>query len=332
VFVASSGGRVLPQFIKEGVNFIPIPIKTKQEISPKIFLSLLKLSGRVKKHNIDIIHANSRTTQVLGYLLAKKCKKAYVSTCHGFFKKRLFRKMFPCWGLKVIAISESVKDHLMRDFGVAQNRIAVIHNGIDVDKARSLELGARRETKKRFGLKDGPVVGIVARLSDVKGHIYLIEAMRTVIDKLGDAQLLIVGEGRMKKELLDLTNNLGISDKVLFFPEVDDTQEVLSVMDIFVMPSLKEGLGLALMEAMAQGVAVIGSDVGGIKSLIQHGHNGLLVKAADTGGLACAMIELLRDSQKRQALARQAQIFIEQNFSQDKMVLETEKVYAQCLS
>jgi glycosyltransferase involved in cell wall biosynthesis len=136
----------------------------------------------------------------------------------------------------------------------------------------------------------------------------------------------------MKEELIKLVHKLGIAGNVFFVPEVSDTQGVLSAMDLFVMPSLKEGLGLSLMEAMASGLAVIGSDVGGIRTLIQHGHSGLLVKPSDTRGLAYAILELLGEPQKRQSFGKRAQEFIAQNFSQEKMVLKTEGVYLECLN
>ena len=167
----------------------------------------------------------------------------------------------------------------------------------------------------------------MARLSDVKGHKYLIEAMKPVLELYPDVQLLIAGEGKMEKELKRLTESLNIKKSVFFMPVALDTRVILSAIDIFVMPSLKEGLGLALMEAMACGLAVIGSRVGGIKTLIIEGKNGLLFEPADTQGLKEAILTLLADPEKREALAREANEFITKNFSKDKMVLETERVY-----
>ncbi|MDD5238092.1 MAG: glycosyltransferase, partial [Candidatus Omnitrophica bacterium] len=108
VYVASSGTGLLSEFIKEGAFYIHIPIDTKQEVGPKIILSMFKLLPVIKKNNIDILHSNSRTTQVLGSLLSVFTGTPHVSTCHGFFKKRFFRRIFPCWGAKTIAISEPV--------------------------------------------------------------------------------------------------------------------------------------------------------------------------------------------------------------------------------
>jgi glycosyltransferase involved in cell wall biosynthesis len=332
VYVASSGGEWLPRFIEEDLNTIPIPIRTKKEISPKILSCFLRLSGIIKKNRIELIHSNSRTTQVLAHLLRRSLGVKHVFTCHGFFKKRLFRRLFPCWPDATIAISESVKGHLVKDFRAEEKNIFVVHNGIDAEKFRVQSSEFRREAKKKYGLGEGPVIGIVARLSDVKGHIYLIQAVSRVLKSFTDVQLLIVGDGKMKNELVRMVGNLGLSRNVIFVPSVQDTREVFSIMDLFVMPSLKEGLGLALMEAMASGLAVVGSDVGGIKGLIQEGVNGLLIKPADVVGLSEGILRLLRNPQDSKFLGEAARVFIQKNFSREKMVFQTEGVYSKCLS
>lgn len=332
VYLASSGGSLLPAFIDSGIEYAPIPIKTKKEINPKIIYSAFILSALIREKQIDIIHSQSRTTQVLGALLRKFTGVPYISTCHGFFKKRILRKIFPCWGKKVIAISAQVKEHLIKDFKVKESDIEVIHNGIEVEKYKPQATGYRLQRRKDLGLKDGPVIGIVARLSDVKGHQYLIEAMPMVVEKIPQAQLLIVGSGKMQGDLQSRAQDLGIRRNIFFIPEVSDTREVLGVMDLFVMPSLNEGLGLAIIEAMAQGLAVIGSSVGGIKTLIQDGSTGILIGPADSHAIAKAITELLEDKQKREYLGNNARVFIQKNFSQEIMVNRTERVYQECLS
>lgn len=327
IYLASSAGQLLNKFQEEGINFIPIPIKTKKEISPKIALSFFRLKSFIEKNHIDLVHTHSRTTQVLGCLLHKFTGVRHISTCHGFFKRRFLRRMFPCWGEMVIAISEPVKEHLIKDFRVEEKNIMVIHNGIEADRFRALDFKSGVRSKKELGLGDGAVIGIVARLSDVKGHIYLIEAMKIVLNNDPSAQLLIVGEGKEKENLRKKTDGLGITKSVFFIPDVPDTIAALAAIDIFVMPSLKEGLGLALMEAMAAGLPVIGSNVGGIKSLIQDGLNGILVEPADSKGLAEAILKLLKDSKKRESLGGAAQKFIAKSFSLERMIIDTEKVY-----
>jgi len=332
IYIASASGSLLQRFISEGVKVIPIPIKTKSEISPGVILSLFILLKRIKQADIDIIHANTRVTQVLAHLIYKFSGRPYISTCHGFFKTRFFRRIFPCWGLKVIAVSEQVGEHLVKDFKLKKKQVRVIPHGIDVGRFLKRESDTIHQIKSELGLKDGPVIGIIARLSDIKGHVYLIEAMKTVLNTIADAQLLIIGEGRMKEKLVDLTKRLGINQSIFFLPAVMDTADILSVIDVFVMPSLNEGLGLGVMEAMASGIAVVGSDVGGMRSLIRDGYNGILVKPADPDSLSSVLSNLLKDQDRRNSLGRNAHLFIEQNFSQDKMVLETERIYLECLS
>jgi len=332
IYIASSGGDKLQDFLDQGMDFIQVPLRTKAEFSPKVFFSFLKLLGYIKKNKIDIIHANTRVTQVLGCLLERFTGRPMVSTCHGFFKTRISRRIMPCWGKRVIAISQQVKDHLKDDFKVRDEIIRLINNGIDLENFKDIKNFDRQLIKAEIGLGDGPVVGIVGRLSDVKGHIYLIEAISIVSKEIPSVNLLIIGEGKMLDELRALSKRLKLEDKVYFINSVMDTRKVLSVMDIFAMPSLKEGLGLALMEAMASGLAVVGSSVGGIKTLIADGDNGLLVDPANSGGLAQAITKLLKDEGIRKVLGENAKKFIGANFSSHKMVEETERLYQECLN
>ena len=330
VYLASGGGELEDKFIQAGITHFRCPLKTKNEISPKIIFSFWKLRQVARKFNIDLIHSQSRTTQVLGDLLGRSLAKSHIFTCHGFFKPRLSRRIFGCWGQMVIAISQQVKEHLIIDFKLDENKISVIHNGIDTKNFG--DFSARDNMRRKLGSSADFLVGIIARLSSVKGHIYLIQAMPEVIKNFPNTKLLIIGCGKTKDALIKETQDLGLEGSILFIPEAKNTKDWLAAMDIFVMPSLQEGLGLALMEAMAQGVVVVGSAVGGIKTLIQDKVNGLLVESANATALAQAIIVLLGDSRLRRALGARAREFIIANFSQEEMVAKTEKVYQQSLS
>jgi len=330
LYIASSGGELLAKFTEAGVTYIPIPIRTKCEVSPKMAASLFKLLPVVRKNNIEIIHSHSRTTRVLAELLARMTRRVHVTTCHGFYKKRFSRRVFPCWGAKVIAISEPVETYIRGERRLKQEKVKLIHHGIET-KESGEKLTGNIELRRNWGLGSGPLIGITSRLADIKGHAYLIEAMKLVLVEFPSAQLIIVGEGKVKEELVGLTRELGLGKKVLFISTVLDTKEVLSILDLFVLPSLEEGLGLSLMEAMAFGLPCIGSEVGGIKDLIRHRVNGLLVKPADVKELAAAILELLKDRGKAEILGNNARDFINQKFPLSKMISETEKVYLECL-
>jgi len=331
LFIASSGGELLGEFNRLGVEPIRVSLNTKNELSPKIVLSLIKLYKAVRENKIDILHSHSRTTQVLGCLLQRFTGVKHVFTCHGFFKRRFSRRVFPCWPDKIIAISDQVREHLINDFKLSPQRIDLVYNGIDMDKFSPPSFENRQKAKLKIGLGSGPVVGILARLSDVKGHRYLIEAMKDILPIYPQARLLIAGEGKMEKELRKLTEDFGIKANVIFVTNTIDTREVLSAIDFFVMPSLNEGLGMALMEAMSMGLTVIGSSVGGIKTLIKDKENGLLVNPKDPRGISQAIISLISDSKKALDLGRNAHKYMVNNFSRDKMVFNTEQIYLRCL-
>lgn len=326
VYLASSGGELVEKFLGAGVKHIRVPLETKKEISPKIIFSFLKLKKEIAAGRIDLVHSNSRTTQVLGDLLGRYCRKPHVFTCHGFFKPKLSRRLFPCWGGAVIAISRQVREHLVKDLGLSQEKVVIINNGIDLSLFG--DFSGRQSFRESIGVGSEPLLGIVARLSDVKGHTYLLQAMHGILKNFPSVKLLVVGEGKMKEALLDQAEELRIQKSVLFLPRAAGTQDVLAGMDIFVMPSLQEGLGLAVMEAMAQGLPVVGSAVGGIKTLIDDGKNGLLVRPADPQALEVGISRLLDNKALREELGANARKFISDNFSKEKMIDQTAAVYS----
>lgn len=332
IYIASSGGELEEEFRHGGINLSNIPLKTKCEISPKVFLSFLKLVPVIRQKQIDILHANTRVTSMLASLLSRFTKVPYVVTCHGFFKPKLARNILPLWGKLVIAISGSVQEHLVNDFGVNKNKIRLVYNGIDLDKLSVVESSNKLERKKALGLKDGPVVGIIARLSDVKGHKFLIEAISRVVRSINTIQLFIIGEGKEEQKLHTQVKNLGLESNVVFIRSLKGSLKALSAIDIFAMPSLQEGLGLSIMEAMGFGLPIIASDVGGIRNLIKDDYDGRLVKPQDVEGLSNAIIELLQNKDKAETLAVNARNTISSKFSLQKMILETKEVYSECLS
>ncbi|MDD4909777.1 MAG: glycosyltransferase family 4 protein [Candidatus Omnitrophica bacterium] len=332
IYVASSGGDSAGRLEDLRIPHFTIPIRTKCEVSPRVLAAALKLAGYARDNGIDIIHSHTRVTQVLGCLLSRLSGLPHLSTCHGFFRRRLSRMVFPCWGMRVIAISEAVKEHLTGDLGVTPQKVRVVYNGVDVKAFSDVNNTQTAGIKGRFGLKDGPVIGIIARLSDVKGHMYLIEAMPQVLSELPEAQLFIVGEGRERGRLDKIISKLGLKEKTVIMPSVANTSEVLAAMDVFVMPSLQEGLGLALMEAMAAGLPIAASNIGGIPALIKNAETGLLVEPKDTAGLARAITFLLKNRDEAYLMAHKARDFVRENFSLEKMARETENVYKECVS
>lgn len=333
VLVASSGGDLVPQLETEGIRHIKIPIDTKSEVGPKVLLTVFKLRKILKEEKVDLIHAQTRVTQVVANSINRYLKIPYVTTCHGFFKARAGRLIFPCWGSKIVAISEAVREHLVNQLKVAKDKVCLIYNGIDTNKFfKNYSPEEKNSFCREYKLSSGPVIGIISRLSSVKGHEYLLSAFTQILESYPTVRLLIIGDGPEKNRLVNLAKKLKIDDKVIFEKSTADTTKPLSIMDIFVLPSLQEGLGLALLEAMAMGKPVIASKVGGIYTLVQHGVNGLLTVPADEKSLAEAIVTLLNDKEMARGMGQMGRRMVEEKFSLEQMVEKTNDLYNEALN
>ncbi len=329
VWIASSGGDLVKAVEESGIFHLPLGIKTKSEFNPKLIFAFFELLIFIKKNNIDVIHAQTRVTQVLAYLCSRFSGASYVSTCHGFFKKtRIARKLFGAWGGHVIAISDAVVDHLVKDFNVKRKSIFLIYNGVD-NEAFSQAIGKDEKgiLKSNLGLAKSPVIGSISRLSPVKGLRYLLFAMKDILREMPEVRLLLVGEGPSKEYLLGLAKKLGIENNVFFALNTTQTQRFLSIIDVFIFYSLEEGLGLSLLEALASGKPCVASNVGGVSSIVEDGVTGILVPPKDTHALKDAIIKILKDKKLSVSLAKKGNALIKEKFSLEKMVEGVVDVY-----
>lgn len=329
VFVVSGSGDWEGKFREIGAVPLTLDVRTKQEFGFKALAAIPRLGKIVKAHHIDIIHSNTRVTQVISEAVSRLTGVPHVTTYHGFFKHAVIRRLLPCMGSRVIAISEPVRDYLVKNLRVPPDKVALIHNGIDTGRfAKTFSAGELQANRKQFGLKeDSHVIGTIARLSTIKGHPDLLRAFAEVRKSQNNVELLVIGAGKIKQELLDLARSLRIDQTVRFVDSVDDTRVALSIMDIFVMPSLMEGFGLAILEAMAAGKAVVGTRIGGITEVVEDGKDGLLVPPGNPKELANALLKLLYDDQLRKQLGAAARRAAAQKFPIEKTVQKTVELY-----
>ena len=332
VIVASSGGELETVLSGQGIKHIYLDIRTKSELSPKIIKSFFELNTFLKKEKIDLIHAHTRVTQVLAALLSFVQMVPYVTTCHGFFKKRLGRRLFGCWGERSVAISKAVKNQLIHDFKVDEKKIALIHTGIEMDRfLRDVSREERAGSRRRWNLNESVVIGTIGRLSPVKGQGILIKAAEKIVRDFSDVKILLVGDGPDEVYLKRLSASLGLDKNVIFASSVNDATEALPAIDIFVLPSIKEGLGLSLIEAMAFGKACVASRVGGIESLIEDGVSGLLFRPGDSDDLVRTLKYILNNTDKTAAFKEEARKKVAGEFDIDKMTSRIEKMYGEVL-
>ncbi|MBF0532331.1 MAG: glycosyltransferase family 4 protein [Candidatus Omnitrophica bacterium] len=327
VYILSSGGDKEAAFQACGATIKRINIQTKSELSPRIFLSLPSLCRYLKKHKIDVIHSQTRVTQVLALMLKHLTGRPSVTTCHGFFKARFGRKLVPAWGDAAIAISSAVHAHLCKDFRVPQRKICLIRSGIDLNPFLAGDKGQRDKIRHHWGVGTEPVIGMVARLSSVKGQDILIDAMSLVVKEFPTCRLILFGEGKTESDLKQQAEKKKLSSQVIFKRDAGDMAQTLFGLDIFVMPSREEGLGLSLMDAQAAGLPVVAAAVGGIVDLIEDGQTGILVPKENPQTLAQALLLLLKDRDLARSLGAAAREKALREYSDQEMVEKVEGVY-----
>jgi len=226
---------------------------------------------------------------------------------------------------QLIAVSRSIVEKLHHE-GRDSAPIALIHNGVDLE--RYDHQGPCCTLRDDYGLPpEGPIVGVVARLEAEKGHPTLLEAWPTVLAAFPDASLLVVGEGSRREALETMAAELGIADRVVFTGRRDDVPAVTAALDVAVLPSYREALGLTILEAMALSRPVIASNVGGIPEMIEDGITGLLVPPHDPDALASAIIRLLRDHPLADMLGRAGHDLVHERFCIELMVDAVQRIY-----
>lgn len=207
---------------------------------------------------------------------------------------------------------------------ISASRLLLLPYGIPL--AELVTPLSREEARKRLGVS-GLVVGAVGRLEDQKGHTHLLTALPEVRQEIPNLLVLLVGEGRRQEDLKRQVQALGLQETVRFLGTRRDLPEIFRALDLFVQPSLWEGLPLSLLKAMGAGLPVIATRVGGSLEAIEDGVNGRLVAPGDPKALAQAMLELLRQPQERQRLADAARRTVTARYSLEAMISQLEKLY-----
>lgn len=238
-------------------------------------------------------------------------------------KYRLVRKLYSPFVTRYVALSRKIESYLLDKVGVASRRVRRICNGVDARRFAPA-LPRRKLSGSPF---DGPelmVFGAVGRLQAVKDHANLIRGFAQMIradrEAAQRARLMIVGGGPLHAELEALVRSEGLDAQVWLAGERADIPDAMGAMDVFVMPSLSEGISNTVLEAMASGLPVIATDVGGNPELVADGHSGLLVPAANPAALGAAMTALFRAPGQAAAMGQAGRARVLQGFSLDAMV------------
>jgi glycosyltransferase involved in cell wall biosynthesis len=228
-----------------------------------------------------------------------------------------------------IAISRKIKDVMVAD-GVAAERIFVVHSGVDLQRFAGVS-GDYLITE--FDLTPGEKVVInVAHLAGHKGQQFLVRAIPQVVKKIPGARFFIVGKGELLAELKELATSLGVNRELVFTGFRSDVGAFYKIADLFAMSSVQEGLGTAVLDALAEGKAVVATDCGGIPEIIRDGETGRLVEPANPEALARGIIDALRHPESSRKMADSGRALVQNQFSIEAMAENNLAVYRMLLS
>lgn len=292
----------------------------------------------------DIVHTRNLPVVDLGLIARLALVPRLIHSEHGLdvielsgtrryvWLRRLLRPIVS----RYIALGRDLKDWLVREAGVRPDAVEVIYNGVDVGRFRPADTDEKATLLERFphGFRDdgAVIVGTVGRMAALKRPLHLVEAIGHVMADRPDVgsrlRLALIGDGEQRAAVEAAVKRLGLEDQVWISGFRDDVAELMRCLDIFVLPSLREGLSNTLLEAMATGLPVVATAVGGTPELVDDGVSGRLVSAEQSEEMAGALAELVDDAALRGHMGRQARHHACTRFSIAEMVHHYDSVYA----
>jgi glycosyltransferase involved in cell wall biosynthesis len=330
--------RYLASARRLGVTVITIPTLLRRVSPWKDLRALLAILRHLRRLRPNLIHTHTSKAGLLGRLAAWLARvPVVVHTPHGHVFYGHFGPALSRFFLVVERMLRRITTHLVAlppgeaedymDLGVMPpHKISVIPSGIDL--RRFAGAGVDRLSKRReLGLPPAALaVGFVGWLLPIKGLCFLVRAMPGILARHPESFLVVVGKGDEEVKLRSLADSLGLNGRVLFLGWRPDVEDIVRCLDVLALPSLNEGMGRVLVEAMAAGVPVVASRVGGVPDLVWDGENGLLVPAADSGALERAISRLLQDEPTRRRMAAKGKEFCGQ-YSVESMVNQISDLY-----
>jgi glycosyltransferase involved in cell wall biosynthesis len=328
---------------RKGVKVMPLPSLVRKIDPIRDLCAMFALRRLFMKEKPDIVHTHTSKAGLLGRWAAKLAGVPnIVHTPHG----HVFYGHFGVFASRVFLVLEKITDSITDclialtaaekndylHFSVSpETKLSTIHSGVDIERYMNPGINVRKK-KTALGLDPGDlVVGTVGWLLPIKGPMHLLNAMFRVWTAYPGAKLLFVGKGDLEQDLRKTADRHKVSENVIFLGWRDDIHEIMPVFDVFVLPSLNEGMGRVLVEAMAAERPVVASRVGGILDLVKQDHNGFLVAPGDTEGLSLAINHLLGDKRLRAEMGR-CGVAVAQDFSAERMVQKIDALYRSLLN
>jgi len=339
VFVASSpGGKFEKKLTEVGMKIEPIDMTSRYNLG-----TISQLKRIIKTKDVQIVHSQGARADFFARIAARIANAPITISSMamlvegydvGILRKNLYvliDRWTERWVDKFIVLSEALRQALIERHKIPEEKVVKIYNGIELDEynpglkeARSEKLEVRRGLRLE---NDVPVIGAIGRLVWQKGFEYLIRAIPKVTEVFPETRFLIVGEGPLKDKLKVKGEKLKVADSIIFTGFRSDIKQILTSIDLLVMPSLLEGLPMALLEGMAMAKPIVATKIEGITEVLEDGKTGLLVPPKNTDALAGAIIQILNNKTKSNLLGQNARKMVEEKFSVEKMVEQIEWLY-----
>jgi glycosyltransferase involved in cell wall biosynthesis len=287
----------------------------------------------MRDHRIDVVHTHLYHANLYGRLAARRERIPAIASVHNTYARskwhrRLINRYLARYSYAITASSVDVEKDVLELDRVPKRKLIRMPNAIDLSRVQT-DL-APAQAKKRLGfVATDRVIATVGRVEEQKGHAFLLEAFALLRRRPGgeSLRLLIVGDGRLLPDLRALAVRMGLDDVSRFPGQISQLADVYRAMDVFVMPSLWEGLSLAMLEAMAAGLPVVATEVGGARDVLGDSEWGLLVPPGDARALADAMARLLTDVQTRQDFATRGAERVRKHYSVATLAAQLANLY-----
>lgn len=315
------------------VEALGIPLflqPVKRRLSPR---GLWDLAQLFKREKIDIVHTHMYRANTSATVAARLAGVPVVIThVHSMNtwdtpRQLWMDRMLHPWRDRVLAVSEAVRQNYLQHTGVAPQKVITLYNGIDL-KEYEIDAAQARAKRKELGLApEHRVVVVVARLVEAKALHFMLEAAAQVVSALSSVRFLMVGDGPLEGKLKAQTRQLGLDSHVIFIGQRHDVPAIYAASQAAALSSVREGFANVVVEAMAAGLPVVATDVGGNREAVVDGHNGFIVPPRQPQAHAAALIKLLSDPLLAGEMGQKGRRRAQEYFSLEKMVKDTESLY-----
>lgn len=288
--------------------------------APKSLLRLLAFARQLRQERITLLHCYLPRANVFGTMAGRMAHlPAVLVSKRSLEPPWLACRVADAWADVVLANSQAVWRHAVEVEKCRPQKLRLLVNGIDLDRYTPLAANGHQRQE--------PVVGTVLRLEAIKGPETLLAAARQIVTAVPQVRFVIVGDGRLRPDLERQSALLGLGERLQFLGERHDVAELLPTFTVFLLPSLVEGMSMALLEAMAAARPIVATRVGGNVDLIRDGETGLLVSPGQPDEMARAVLQLLQHPDWAEGMGQAAQRVVVQHHSADSMVRRLEGLY-----